>query len=347
MKHSPNSEIERRIESGEFPLSSTLLYQKHGKALMEKEYSRCENLVSKKLPEEFKLPKRALIRSMLMNLSVLIGQIRQREESVTDELQSIAKDTIKEMYNVPSHLNLNCSIEDTAELDVDLNLDTEVSDADDMEEQIKKRMSLNGLVHGSSMHVWKSAHHITAEKINRLDPELMGMYDKYIAAGSFLLWMFPPINKKTLEMINTFKGGFGLSQAEGMSPLQGINEIKFKAPGNPEADINATGINFTVLLQELNKGVIDYLITRAVPSHYNEQQLKYYYSQADAYENEQWYYYMSPSVWVELLDAAEVYSQEIPRVIKKISEMQLKELNQFFEDIINNKERAKEIINEK
>ena len=84
--------------------------------------------------------------------------------------------------------------------------------------------------------------------------------------------------------------------------------------------------------------------TRAVPSHFNEQQLEYYYAKADNYAAEQWHYYMSPTLWAEFLETLQVPSQELPGFISRMCMMELEELNEFCEALIENKERAKELI---
>jgi hypothetical protein len=344
MRHEPNKLLLKSVESGSFPLATIPVYRKHGMLLMEREYNRCEEFLSRKMPNEFNSrPSNMLYMKMTADLMQLIKDIKEREAPFQEELNRLAECIVRDMYNVPDYVNLKATLDSSGEDSmVDYNQDVQqVEVTQEMEREIQKRMILNGFVHGSSMHIWKSAHYIIAERLGELDGGLIDMYDKYVAAGGFLMWMMPPKIDMVVEFTKAMQAA-GHNTDFGMT--QGHNQVSFEKPGDVGATVTGVGVNFSVLIQEMNKGVMDYLITRAVPSHFSEQQLQYYYAKADDYATEQWYYYMAPAIWADLLDSLKVTSQELPAYIMRMCNMELEELNQFCESLVENKERAKELI---
>ena len=122
---------------------------------------------------------------------------------------------------------------------------------------------------------------------------------------------------------------------------QGFNEIKFQEPGKPQAIVLCKAINFPALLHEVNKGVMDYLICHSIPQQYSEEELKYYYSKADAYENEIWHYLLSPTLWADLLATADVDSKDLPKVIMKLSKLSYKTLTEIFRAMMDDQKKAR------
>jgi hypothetical protein len=118
-----------------------------------------------------------------------------------------------------------------------------------------------------------------------------------------------------------------------MPVLQGINKVDVE-----QKKIEAFGINFPVLIHELSKGVIDYIITAGVPNleddGVNEAELKYIYSVADKYSHEQWHYFFGPTLWRALLQTANVGSEDLIPIIRKMAEMDYEELSEFCTNIV-------------
>ena len=98
---------------------------------------------------------------------------------------------------------------------------------------------------------------------------------------------------------------------------QGFNQLRFNRQQGFGGQIQANAINFPVLLHELNKGVIDWLISAGIPKEYNEAELTYYYSKADSYENELFHYILGPSLWAGLLEASQVSNENLPKLIRR------------------------------
>jgi hypothetical protein len=119
-----------------------------------------------------------------------------------------------------------------------------------------------------------------------------------------------------------------------MPVLQGINKVDVK-----KKEIKASAMNFPVLIHELSKGVMDYLISVGIPTtvegeDVNEEELRYIYKEADKYSEEQWHYFFGPTLWKYLLKTSGVGSQDLPSIISKMAKMNYLELADFCIDVV-------------
>jgi len=330
MPYKPHIAITNHIQRGTLPLFENLLYAKNGSSYADTEFSRCKEMFKDKLPDEYCLGENGLLTrsaNIFQNAYIIITQL---EKKFKTELQQLGIDIIREIYDVPNHVALQASLKSGVD---DISFDGKDEDVKDLditkerlqyrEKEIQKRIILNGLVHGSSMHIWKSCHYIVKDKLDKLDDRLMDVYNRYITIVSFQLWKNEPMLHST---------------------AQGFNKIEFEKQNSPSASIEIEAINFPVLLHETNKGVMDYLICRAIPKDFTEQELKYYYAKADKYEDEIWHYLLSPSLWKDLLDAITVPTQNIPDIIAKLSLLEYEELVEIFDVLHNEKNKSNLIL---
>lgn len=326
LPYKPNEFIIKRIDAKMFSLDFNKVFNYKPEYLATQEFTRCLSLFERRNPGLS--PKEGLTR--VAGVHALITKL---EKPHTEALQQLAINTIKELYQVPDYIDLQAFIKPQ------LNLDTKQDDAPNpflelsleqknkMRDEIQKRIILNGLVHGSAMHIWKGIYHLVSEELDKLDPELKELYDYYTSALGVSLWFTSP--QQFQAMIES-----------GQHTTQGFNQLQFNKEEGFGGKITANAINFPVLLHEINKGVLDWLISAGIPQEYTEEELTYYYSIADAYENEPWHYLLSPTLWVDLLTCANVESEEIPRIISKIVKLSYGEIVELFRLIIDNKEEA-------
>ena len=194
--------------------------------------------------------------------------------------------------------------------------------------EVQKRVLLNGLVQGSAMHIWKSCHYLVKERLDQLSPTLMTLYDEYISLTSFSLWKLDI----SLVMAEIQKGNeMGLNTGGFM--VQGQEQVKFKSDGSVDIEVKAT--NFPVMLHELTKGIIDYLICHAIPEDLDEAELDYYYAKADDYANEMWHYILSPAIWETFVQAANCDTQDLAKVIHAACKMEPEKLYEEFKKHID------------
>ena len=335
LKHKPNAETIRAIDSKTFSLSENNVLGYKPEVLALREYESCLQLLERRVPQAYSSDTRGAIMNIQMLMMPIILKISMEEIKHKDELEKIAVDTVRDMFNIPEHININPEItpgfsgvdeqNDSPEEILSLSADRQK----EIEEQIEKRVILNSLVHGCAMHVWKSAHYIIKDKVDALNPRLMELYNIYTASTSWSLWQISP----SMAM--------ALIEDEGVT--QGKNELKFEDDG---CDIDAEGINFPVLLHEISKGAIDYLTSHGIPDDFTEAELVYYYAKADRYQDEHWHYLLSPSVWISLIEAADVNSQELPEVIMGLAKLDLANLSLVMKGCIDGPGEGREKLKE-
>jgi len=322
----PHKIIIKKLDSKMFPLDQNKVFAYKTEQLAFKEYSRCLSLFERRNKKI--QPEEALLR-----LPGVQSLIIKAEETNKNKLQQLAIDTIKEIYQVPDYINIKALINPRLSLDTEQDTNKEsflsltLCQKNKMLDQIKKRQILNSFAHGSSLTIWSGVYHLVNEELKKIDHSLIELYDYYTSTIGIGIWMMNP---------DSFQDAI----EEGNQITQGYNKLKFNRTQGFGGTIEAKGINFPVLLHEINKGVVDWLISAGIPKEYTEEELKYYYSKADDYKTEVFQYLLSPSVWSELLDAAQLDNNKIPHLISYLTKQNYETIVELFRLIQDNKELA-------
>ena len=310
----PDRTIVHKLNNNEHPFSENEFFSHNPSAMAADEFKRCVELYNRRCPEG----GNPMVAMMLMQ------EVMMLEDPNKEELQEIAIDLVREMYNVPDSIDLRAMLEQK-------NVEGEPGEPDDEEEEeisderkaelqhfIEKRRILNSIVHGCAVHQWTSAYYLVQDRLDEINPELIGKYNKMAAMVNYWNWMI------------YFEPMFDMGQ---MPMTQGLNIVNVG-----ERKIEAYGINFPVLIHELSKGVIDFITTAGVPNFENDgvtpDELRYIYSEADKYSHEQWHYFFGPTLWRALLSTADVGSDELIPIIRKMSELDYEELSEFCVNIV-------------
>lgn len=329
LKHRPHNDITSRIDSKMFSLDGNELYHYKPELLAGEEYKRCLELFEKRLPSEYGLPTPNSVVRLQQQMAMIDKVMFNKEMRHIEELKQIAVQAIRSLFSIPEHVvilpeigrNLNVKSEEQDD-NPSPALSLEPEQQRKMYQEIQKRIILNGLVHGAAMHIWKSAHYIIKDQIDNLDPMLMTLYDQYTTSVGWLIWQMSPD-----EMQAAIDSGGAMTQ--------GFNQLEFEEEGEPECNVHCHAINFPVLLHEVTKGAIDYLICHGIPKEYNEEELRYYYATADDYSNELYHYLLSPTLWIRLVQAVDLETQFLPSVIMKLSQLSYSELCDIFIPMID------------
>lgn len=325
-KHLPHKTYIKKLDSRMFSLDFNKVFSYKPEALAIKEYKRCLDLFQQRNPGIS--PMEGALR-----ISGVQSLIEKNESPYKKQLEELAINTIKDIYQVPDYVDMKAFINPNLSLDTEQDhsaepfLDLTLEQKNKMRDEIQKRVILNGLVHGSSMHVWKGIYHLVADELDKINPQLKELYNYYTSTLGMTIWLMNP----------------DLFQSEienGTHITQGFNKLEFDRQKGFGGKVQSQGINFAVLLHELNKGVMDWLISAGIPKDYTADELRYYYSKADAYENEPWHYTLSPTLWSELLDAAQMSNEDIPKLISRLTKLSYLELVELFFLIQDNKESA-------
>jgi hypothetical protein len=313
----PPDVIVNKLNNNEHPFSDNNYFSYNPSALSADEFKRCVDLYNRRCPDG----------QNPMHAMMLMQEVMGMEDPHKEELTEIAIELVREMYNVPDSINLKAMLEQkNSEDEIDPDCCGNDEDEDDitderkeeLKEFIEKRRILNSIVHGCAVHQWTSAYYIVQEDLDEINPELITKYNQIAALVNYWNWMM------------YFEPMFAMGQ---MPMLQGINKVSVK-----KKEIEAFGINFPVLIHELSKGVIDYITTAGVPNGKDDgvspDELRYIYKVADNYAHEQWHYFFGPTLWRSMLEVADVQSDELIPIIRKMSEMSYEELSEFCINIV-------------
>tara|TARA_R110000822_G_scaffold13252_1_gene47166 strand:- start:279 stop:1685 length:1407 start_codon:yes stop_codon:yes gene_type:complete len=151
----------------------------------------------------------------------------------------------------------------------------------DLEKQ--KRRFINSLIQGSS----KKAHymyHLIREKLDEINPDLVGLYSIVMSVNDLLYWVMP-------DMEGMISGG-GAEQA-----MAGKEELDLKT--DPPT-VKAKGLMFPILVHELYKGVMEYVSAHGLPS--DPDMAEEVIGMEDTLPAEVWDLRLGPIIWEKFLE---------------------------------------------
>ncbi len=256
-------------------------------------------------------------------------QIIEKESGNNEKLVELAKKAVSEAFFVPEDL-MECEINENS--NVELNQTEEkynfdyASLGDEVKNQINKRILLNCIIQGASIHSFYTMHHIVKNDINELDKDLVGLYDKF-SVGSVRSYYSIDYSKILENLYFSEQAALGSSQ------------IEYDEKNNPK--ILAQAKTFPVLCQELAKGSLELVCLHALENVSKEDLEKIFYF-ADKRIDEPRYIQIGSEVWRKLLEFFRFYKNEnekriqIPDFIMKISLMSPENIEYFMENVFQN-----------
>jgi hypothetical protein len=342
----PFPEIVSALDSKQIPFKKNILFSYNPSSLAANEWNRCVDFYLKKTPN-----------GNLIDLQNIMDAINEDESNYKEKLEEIAENVIREMYDIPDYIILKSNLKNV-DFDDMPNEEEEDSDSEKKltDEQkskiqplIEKRIILNSIIHGAAIHQWTSCFYLAKDELDKLSKNLIEHYNSYAALINYFNWMHPmALLSENEDVFNLIMGSNKLrnnnleepdieNNNNGGAMTQGFNRINIK-----EKTIEAFGINFPVLLHELSKGCIEFLLSRSIPDHLNEDELKYFYKKSDKYSHEFWHYYMGPSIWRSIINEFDITTQELPKLLTYISEMEYEDLAKLLLTIIYGENKEKE-----
>ena len=194
--------------------------------------------------------------------------------------------------------------------------------------EINKRIIMNTMTQGSALHAMQSVHHLVAEKINQISPELLKLYTRLsnITTHHYYTLDIPAV-------IKMMKGKL-------KDAAIGWSHVDFKE-ATPK--VVAQGICFPVLCQELFKGVMELLSMHGINQNLSEQELKTVYKHADRLEDEPWLIMVGPALWRKFLNVIPK-DANMSELIMKLSQETPQELNKIVKAIVQNPNLAKQYL---
>ena len=312
-------EIERKISSGETPLSDNPAFP--GKEEDEFDNSFAELIASKRFKDVVDKVKQytgineVIGQNALMQLQGMlmsaVRKVKELESSNEGYLEQLAVDLVKKEMSIP---------DDAFQFDVELlsmpgTIDTskmqsepeefedeEVQqvfglDSNDAEDDLEnfmaafekfdleksKRRFINSLIQGAS----KKGHYmfnLVSEELNNISPELLNLYGVLMSINDLLYWIMP-------DQLTMGAAGSG----EG---VQGAEEID---DTTDPPTIKAKGLFFPVLVHELIKGVYEVLGTQGLPD--DPRAAEMVMGAEDTLPYEVWDLRLGPVIWEKFTDA--------------------------------------------
>jgi hypothetical protein len=333
--HLINPQKRQKIDTRQTPLSKNPVFPEgeYGEKMATQAYGKVLQGAGRAMGQDARNLRPHQIMQTLMNT---VNTVVQKEEDHRSELEELAvaivldlpefKDA-REAY-IDGKLRINAQLmpempeemgaknmdnidpEEPSEEEVaDLGLDVPEIKAQ-FDQEVHKRKFINFLIQGAAVNK-THAYHLAAERLNEIDPELIKLYGKMTALGDLSYWMKPE---------DVFGGKHG-----GQESI----DVEQDDDGEDVYTINATAINFPLLIHELAKGLYEVVFHNVIEDPSVRARV---YKDADTLSQEEWGIMKGPAVWmhfnhlVNKIDAAEY----IPRILNHITSLSADE----FADVV-------------
>jgi len=255
----------------------------------------------------------------------VMRQIVQKESEHKDELIALAKKITVQIWGIPEEM-----------LEGRITSDIEKNEAGDeekskpefdeaMRKQINKRLTMNAMTQGSAVHAMMTMHHVVDKEIEKIDPELLGLYNQISSLSLQMYWMID---------IPAMFAMLGMSAA-GSAKVNQDDDDGYK--------IDARGVVFPVLAQEMNKGVAELLSFHGLEdlsAEETEQVLSY----ADDIEHEPYLIQIGPELWRQFLKAKPT-STSLADIITSLAVQEPDHLHKIVTAVVENPEEASSLLN--
>ena len=189
----------------------------------------------------------------------------------------------------------------------------------------EKRRMINMMIQGAAVNK-DHAYMQIADELNRLNPQLVNTYALLMSGGELAYWILPEEQQK--EMMGGGGGGAG-----------GVEKVEVDENGIPT--ISASAIVFPVLIQELVKGLMEYL---SLDSDADPDTQKYVHGQADTLGGELWDIKFGPAVWRQILRMIGDDQEYTPFVYRHLLDLPTSEFNQRMQQILRGEPEGREFI---
>jgi len=253
--------------------------------------------------------------------------ILRKERGNEKKLEALAKKAVYESFGIPEDI---LDVELNGSKDVDLNRVEKKENIPysklDRETQklINKRILLNTIIQGSSIHAFCTLHHLVKDDLEKLIPGIVKLYDS-LSVGTVSSYWKIDYSKYAEDP------DFSQNMAIGSS------KIEYDEEENPEVVCSAK--TFTVLCQEMVKGGIECICLHGLQD-ISKEQLEIVYNFSDKRVDEPRYIQASSEVWRRLLSFYKVYKKDndttLPEYIMNISLLSPDVIEDFFEGVIDN-----------
>jgi hypothetical protein len=246
-------------------------------------------------------------------------KMMQFENGNTEQLKNLAVKAVSEAFDVPEDL-LDANLNEDANVELNNSENKHNFKYEELSQyvknQINKRILLNCIIQGSSIHSFYTMHYIVKDEIEQIAPELIGLYDEF-ALGS--------VRSYYLFDYSSMVGGNNVGAI-------GSAKVEFDDDDNPKVVANAR--SFPVLCQELVKGSMETICMHGLEGISKEDLQKIYHF-ADAIKDEPRYIQIGSHVWRNVLELRKKLQIGIPELVMKIALLEVNEIEDLFENLLD------------
>lgn len=265
----------------------------------------------------------------MMKCMRYIQEVERIESRHKKQLEELAVELTEKLWGIPSErleadltgmsggFDLNTESDDDYENSQELRRD--------LQDEINKRITMNLLVHGSSMHTLKTAHagaqlmskanmeRFVDQELNKINPNLVKLYTKIAEITGKQFWL--------VDIGAMAEMGLG-------NAAVGSSRVDYSG-GKPK--VVAKGLIFPFLVHELFKGTSE-LITHFGLENLNQDDAKKVIAKADDIRHEPYLAMAGPALWRKLL-GIKPKEVTIAQIMKKFAKMPSKELHDFLSKV--------------
>jgi len=265
----------------------------------------------------------------------------QIESGKEDDLTSLAIRAVHEAFEIPEEiLKAQLNVDD-----IDVNQTDEKHPEEDynyedlskdLKDQINKRILLNCISQGASIHAFYTMHHLVRDELEKINKDIVSIYDEISVGTVFTYWK--------IDYSSMLESSANLDML-----VQGSSKIEYDEEENPS--VVAKARTFVVLCQELVKGSME-LISLNSLRDLSEEELKIIYAFADKRVDEPRYIQISSEIWRSLLAFIKHYRDNvgkisIPDLVMRIANMSSFDTENFFEFLLSGDfEKTTNIVND-
>ena len=269
----------------------------------------------------------------------VVQQIMRIEAEHVPELVELAKTITCKIWNIPRGMLEGDLTSDVEQNEADLDLDDiEGREVDDeTRKQINKRLTLNAMTHGSAVHAMLSLHHAIDKEINAIDPRLLKLYDQLSSGSHSAYWLVD------IPAMFAMLGAMAVGSTKIEYPETGEEEVGDGDEGKMPV-IQARGIVFPVLAQEMNKGVAELLSHHGL-SDLDEPTTKTVLQHADDIKHEPYLMQVGPEMWRRFL---KVKPRDLPLsdLYMALSKQPPDDLHRIISTVVDDPENAVSLLSD-
>jgi|694.fasta_scaffold08082_18 hypothetical protein len=269
------------------------------------------------------------VNQNMMRCMNYLQQVERIERAHRKELEDLAVELTEKLWGIPSErleaklTGMDGSFDKNFESDDDYENNEELSP--NLRDEVNKRITMNLLVHGSSMHTLKTAHQgaqlmnranmerYIDQELNKIDPNLVKLYTKIAEITGKQFWLMD------IGML----AEMGLGQSAVASSRVDYSDDKPK--------VVAKGLIFPFLVHELFKGTAE-LLTHFGLEDLSEDDAKKVISKADDIRHEPYLAQTGPALWRKIL-AIKPRNATLATIMKKFAKMPSKDLHDFLSKV--------------